>query len=191
MCAYRKLPDFNRPRAAVVIEPVSADSLRKTGIFAVKAGDFRRFPPQVRRTGSPETKSNARKAGISGPFSRLLGSLAERRNGWLGREGSNLRMAESKSAALPLGYAPIVRAGEHGIAQRDRFRHRRSIEGATPFQQAVGGEFHPKIASIDMSLYNGLCRGCRRAGFSRPGGANTAQRRVETTPVSWEDGGSH
>jgi hypothetical protein len=28
--------------------------------------------------------------------------------GWLGREGSNLRMAESKSAALPLGYAPIA-----------------------------------------------------------------------------------
>jgi hypothetical protein len=28
---------------------------------------------------------------------------------WLGREGSNLRMAESKSAALPLGYAPTVR----------------------------------------------------------------------------------
>ena len=26
---------------------------------------------------------------------------------WLGREDSNLRMAESKSAALPLGYAPI------------------------------------------------------------------------------------
>ena len=81
-----------------MIKPVSADSLRKTGIFADKAGDFRRFPPQARRTGSPETKSNARKAGISGPFSRFLGSLAERRNGWLGREGSNLRMAESKSA---------------------------------------------------------------------------------------------
>ena len=28
---------------------------------------------------------------------------------WLGREGSNLRMAESKSAALPLGYAPTAR----------------------------------------------------------------------------------
>jgi hypothetical protein len=26
---------------------------------------------------------------------------------WLGRQGSNLGMAESKSAALPLGYAPI------------------------------------------------------------------------------------
>jgi hypothetical protein len=28
---------------------------------------------------------------------------------WLGREDSNLRMAESKSAALPLGYAPTDR----------------------------------------------------------------------------------
>src|ERR1017187_2982110 len=27
---------------------------------------------------------------------------------WLGREESNLRMAESKSAALPLGYAPML-----------------------------------------------------------------------------------
>jgi hypothetical protein len=86
-----------RSRAAVVIEPVSADSLRETGIFADKARDFRRFPPHVGRTGSPETNPNARKAGISGLFSRLLGSLADRRNAWLGREGSNLRMAESKS----------------------------------------------------------------------------------------------
>jgi hypothetical protein len=35
--------------------------------------------------------------------------------GWLGRQDSNLGMAESKSAALPLGYAPpthyIDRAG--------------------------------------------------------------------------------
>ena len=30
---------------------------------------------------------------------------------WLGREDSNLRMAESKSAALPLGYAPKDRRG--------------------------------------------------------------------------------
>jgi hypothetical protein len=27
---------------------------------------------------------------------------------WLGRQDSNLGMAESKSAALPLGYAPTV-----------------------------------------------------------------------------------
>ena len=31
---------------------------------------------------------------------------------WLGREDSNLRMAESKSAALPLGYAPVDRVYE-------------------------------------------------------------------------------
>jgi hypothetical protein len=68
-------------RAAVAIELVSADSFRKTGILADKAGDFRRFPPRI---GVPETKSNARKVGISGPFSRLLGSLAVCRNCWLG-----------------------------------------------------------------------------------------------------------
>ena len=32
------------------------------------------------------------------------------RTGWLGRKGSNLRMLESKSSALPLGDAPIVSA---------------------------------------------------------------------------------
>jgi hypothetical protein len=46
---------------------------------------------------SLETKLNARKAGICGPFSLLLGSMAERRTAWLGREDSNLRMVESKS----------------------------------------------------------------------------------------------
>ena len=66
-------------RAAAVIKPVSADSLRKTGIFADRAGDFRQFPPQDRRARSAETKSNARKAGISGPFSCSSGSRAERR----------------------------------------------------------------------------------------------------------------
>ena len=35
---------------------------------------------------------------------RLLSLL--RSAGWLGRQDSNLGMAESKSAALPLGYAP-------------------------------------------------------------------------------------
>ena len=76
-------------RAAVVIKLVSADSLRKTGIIADKAGDFPEFPRQDQQTGSSETKANTRKARISGPTSRLLESLAERMNGWLGRKGSN------------------------------------------------------------------------------------------------------
>ena len=68
---------------------VSGQSLSKTGIFADAAGDFRRLAPQNQGIGSLETKSNARKAGISGPISRFFESLAGRRNAWLGREDSN------------------------------------------------------------------------------------------------------
>jgi hypothetical protein len=87
---------------------VSGQSLCKTGIFADAAGDFRRLAPQNQGIGGLETKSNARKAGISGPISRFFESLAGRRNAWLGREDSNLRMVESKSTALPLGDAPTA-----------------------------------------------------------------------------------
>ena len=48
------------------------------------------------------------------PFRMTAGEQTVQRNkpqsfntlGWLGRQDSNLGMAESKSAALPLGYAP-------------------------------------------------------------------------------------
>jgi hypothetical protein len=75
--------------AAVAIEPVSVDSLRKTGIFADLAEDFRRFLPQLRQIRSLETKANARKAAISGLFSRLFGSPVDRRTDWLTIQGSN------------------------------------------------------------------------------------------------------
>src|ERR1700733_3078804 len=39
---------------------------------------------------------------------------------WLGREDSNLRMAESKSAALPLGYAPMRRKARTALAESGR-----------------------------------------------------------------------
>jgi hypothetical protein len=77
-------------RAAVAIELVFADSLRKTRIFADTAGDCRRKSPQERH-GNPETNSNARKSGISGPFSRLP---AARPNaglaGWGGRNRTSI-----------------------------------------------------------------------------------------------------
>jgi hypothetical protein len=41
-------------------------------------------------------------------------------NVWLGREDSNLRMAESKSAALPLGYAPTRREAVWALAESGR-----------------------------------------------------------------------
>ena len=51
-----------------------------------------------------------RKKPANGGLSRDIAgkSLETTLAGWLGRQDSNLGMAESKSAALPLGYAPIV-----------------------------------------------------------------------------------
>src|ERR1700730_11239865 len=62
---------------------VSGQSLRKTGIFADAAGDFRELAPQNKGIGSLETKLSARKAAIFGSFSSFLGIVAERRNAWL------------------------------------------------------------------------------------------------------------
>jgi hypothetical protein len=60
-------------QATVVIAPISADSLRKTGIFGDVAGDFQDLVLPNHRFGSLETKPNARKAGISGPILASLG----------------------------------------------------------------------------------------------------------------------
>ena len=65
---------------------VSSRSLRKMGVFAVMAGDFRQSATEERRIGSPETKPSTQKAPISGLISRFLASLAGRRSSWLGRE---------------------------------------------------------------------------------------------------------
>jgi hypothetical protein len=56
----------------------------------------------LHRLAAEEDVGTVRQINLSTPaFSR--GSSKE---DWLGRQGSNLGMAESKSAALPLGYAP-------------------------------------------------------------------------------------
>src|SRR3984893_6893083 len=52
-------------------------------------------------------------------------------NNWLGREESNLRMAESKSAALPLGDAPMAP------------RRLGRVEGQTVIRPTAGGERAP------------------------------------------------
>ena len=65
-------------------------------------GDFLPFLPGDWEIRSLETKSNARKARISGPVRRRLRTVPNRRTGWLGREDSNIDMANSKSDALPL-----------------------------------------------------------------------------------------
>src|SRR5580698_9627148 len=54
--------------------------------------------------------------------------------GWLGRKGSNLRMLESKSSALPLGDAPKLWSG------RDH------IEGVAGFQRDENAKIVPRTA---------------------------------------------
>ncbi len=64
--------------------------------------------------------------------------------GWGGRD----RTSEWRNQnPLPYRLATPQQSGPgHGIDQRDLFRHRRSIEGATLFQQAAGPNFTPKSA---------------------------------------------
>ena len=152
-----------------MIEPVSAEGLRKTGIFAVKAGDFRGFPPWDRRTGSLETSPKPRNAGISGPFAWSCRRPAEPRNGWLGREGSNLRMAESKSAALPLGYAPTGR-NEGRIEPLGRLRQRPVYRGSCAISTAGRPNFRPKSGLVALSFMLGHLPGCPPGRFWSPPG---------------------
>ena len=58
---------------------------------------------------------------ISSQPGRFRQQFQGKRSTWLGREGSNLRMAESKSAALPLGYAPSGDQGNGGRTGIRRF----------------------------------------------------------------------
>src|SRR5215204_7108706 len=58
------------------------------------------------------SRANPRK---SRPFCYDLEMTQRDDSGWLGRQDSNLGMAESKSAALPLGYAPTAaQTSPHG-----------------------------------------------------------------------------
>ena len=80
------------------------------------AGDGRRRPWEAPRC---DTKVSQRcgSAPHLGTFSLALQGL---RMVWLGRQDSNLGMAESKSAALPLGYAPPgAKAGPAFAKRRD------------------------------------------------------------------------
>jgi hypothetical protein len=80
-------------RAAVVIKPVSYNSLRKTGIFAERAGDFRRFPPQDRRTGSPET-NRMREKPVFTAVATSLGQLGRMQEWLAGAKGFEPRYGE-------------------------------------------------------------------------------------------------
>jgi hypothetical protein len=64
------------------------------------------------------TKLLCAKPRSSGAFLPETGDCRITPTAWLGREDSNLRMAESKSAALPLGDAPVRATGISGPTAR-------------------------------------------------------------------------
>ena len=119
---------------------ISGASLFKTGIFRMLARDFREIESPRSQFRHSETSPNARKPTNCGPFSTNWPVWLNIRTAWLGREGSNLRMGESKSPALPLGYAPMP-AGA-GRVRPGVPRHRGSIERLLAFQPPEAG-FRP------------------------------------------------
>src|SRR5712671_4267724 len=66
----------------------------------------RPLAPQRRRQGPSPVRFRARQGGKRPGFTGSTGEYQDTRTGWLGRLDSNQGMPESKSGALPLGYAP-------------------------------------------------------------------------------------
>ena len=87
-------------------------------------------------------------------------------SGWGGRD----RTSEWRNQnPLPYRLATPQQAGpEHGIDQRDRFRHRRSIEGVTPFQQLQGRISSQNRARGHVPIYNGSLLWIPPDRFARP-----------------------
>ncbi len=96
---------------------------------------------------SQSSPAAAPSAGLFGRAAARITTFAD--DDWLGREGSNLRMAESKSAALPLGYAPNAVGGPSRAAhhtddparqQREAFvRYILPLEGVPTVTLAARG----------------------------------------------------
>ena len=114
-----------------MIKLVSADSLRKTGIFAENAGDFPQFPPQVRQSGGPETESNGAKSRDFRPILALLGKPG-RTPDWLAEAGGfELRYGELETDALacPRGAAESHCLETHRSFETLEFREPYRIRG--------------------------------------------------------------
>ena len=66
---------------------------------------FGALAPQNTEMGNWRPAAMSQKPAVCGPFFRSLGNVGDWPTAWLGREGSNLRMAKSKSAWHPLASA--------------------------------------------------------------------------------------
>jgi hypothetical protein len=90
--------------------------------------DLGSFDDETRRLEPLRSSSGPKVLPVSGITCNQCVLCGWTRTGWLGRKGSNLRMLESKSSALPLGDAPSCgQAADH-------------IEGALCFQRGQKGK---------------------------------------------------
>jgi hypothetical protein len=83
----------------------------KFGNISTRGRRFSAYAAWKVRICSSETIAEFKKRRVGGLLGGNSLSIWRDWTGWLGRQDSNLGMAESKSAALPLGYAPTS-AGE-------------------------------------------------------------------------------
>jgi hypothetical protein len=95
-------------------EPVSSQPACKSGDWKIEVRDWTANWASGTRSGRSPISASAKAHGMRA-FAPVTAKSHNSGNAWLGREDSNLRMAESKSAALPLGYAPTRRRGCLGL----------------------------------------------------------------------------
>ena len=117
--------------------PVSGDSLCKTGIFADVAGDFCRLRPPYLQTKGPETESKARKPAFPAHSRLSWGTWVNAgMAGWGGRDRTSEWWNQNP---LPYRLATPQQAApeDTGRSPRSAFRQRRSTEGVLPFQQTI------------------------------------------------------
>ncbi len=89
--------------------PVSNSFLQKKATLPKTRGDFRHSRTKNTEFGTWRFSAQPKKPANGGLLSDIVEKISRDWTGWLGRQDSNLGMAESKSTALPLGYAPTRR----------------------------------------------------------------------------------
>ena len=124
----------------------------------------KRLNPPLNERGDAFTR---RKPLTLRPFHENRRKSPQARNAWLGREDSNLRMAESKSAALPLGDAPSFA----GVAPARAIPIRRL---ALLRNMLVASFRAAPPDAIDLSLQFRVS--CRRAGARNPAARGSMRR---------------
>lgn len=118
-------------QCAVQIQLVSSESLPKTGIFAVVAGDFFQNGLRDLQFGSSETGAELQKPANSGLFCFLRGDPSDFESAWLPREGSNSNIPKGITAieiSREFRFESVIfNAGDFGPFRKSKVGARETI----------------------------------------------------------------